>query len=249
MPRSGSTLLGSLLAQHTDVYVSSTSPLNRIMHGLYQTLQDNAPRGIWDIDAVNSRIFKYMFEGWYEPIKQKYIFDKSRGWGFNIQAVKAFIQENPKVLITYRDIPSIITSFIVLIEQDPKNHVDIELYKRNKPINTETRAEYIWECFKDYGYLSTLTAMQEFQDDIHIVHYDSLVSNPAQTMKDVWNFLEIEAPEHTFTEVQTYLEVPDEKWGIENLHVIRPNIEKISKNPMEVLGQELYEKYSEYNLI
>jgi len=249
MPRSGSTLLGSLLSQHPDVFVSATSPLNRIMHDLYESLQENGLRGVWDFDAVNFRIFKYMFECWYEPIKQKYVFDKSRGWGFNIQAVQAYIQENPKVIITYRSIPEIITSFIVLIEKDPKNHVDLSLYNNNLELNTKNRADYIWKSFKDYGYLSTKIALENFGDYIHIVRYDDLVNNTEKTMYNLWNYLEIDQPTHNFKNVKNYLEIPDENWGIEGLHDIRPNIEKISKDPKEVLGIELFEYYSQFNLL
>ena len=250
MPRTGSTLLGSLLSQHPDVHVSSTSPLNRVMHDLYESLQDNGTRGNdWDIDDMHQRIFKYMFEGWYEPVKSKYIFDKSRGWGFNIQAVEAFINPSPKVLITYRSIPEIITSFITLMDKDPKNHVDVQLFKENMKINTENRAEAIWNNFKEYGYESTLVAIEKFPHIVHIVKYDDLINNVESTMEGIWDYLELEAPQHDFNNVQTYLSTPDENWGIKDLHIVRPKIEKISQDPRKVLGDKLFEKYSKLNIL
>lgn len=250
MPRSGSTLLGSLINQHPDVYVTSTSPVNRIMHDLYQSLQDNAFRGNdWHIDDMNSRIFKYMFACWYEPIKEKFIFDKSRGWGFNIQAVQTFIQENPKVIITYRSVPEILTSFITLIEKDPKNHVDVNLYKNNIEINIENRVDYIWNSMNEYSYQSTRAAIEQFPDVVHIVRYDDLINNTEETMNKLWDYLEIDAPKHNFNDVQNYLSDPDENWGIKGLHEIRPTIKKISKDPREVLGYELFEYYSKFNIL
>jgi sulfotransferase len=250
MPRTGSTLLGSLLYQHPDVHVSSTSPLNLIMHDLYESLQNNAFYGIdWDINDMNQRIFKYMFNCWYEPIKEKYIFDKSRGWGFNIHAVQAYINKNPKILITYRPIPEILTSFITLIDKDPKNHVDLHLFNNNKEINTRNRAEFIWDSFKDFGYQSTVTAIENFGDLIHIVKYDDLVNNTEQTMSGIWKYLEIDAPIHDFNCINTYLPSADENWGTKNLHVVRPKIEKISRDPREILGDELFEYYSTFNIL
>ena len=250
MPRTGSTLLGSLLAQHPDVYVSSTSPLNRIMHDLYESLQDNALYGVdWHIDEMHLRIFKYMFAAWYEPIQQKHIFDKSRGWGFNIQAVQAYINENPKVLITHRPVPEILASFITLIEKDPKNHVDMKLFKANIEINNRSRAEFIWDSFKDYGYKSTKGALELFPEVIHLVSYDDLINKTEDTMTGIWNYLEIEAPQHDFENVETYLRADDENWGIKDLHTIRPKIEKTSRDPREVLGDELFEYYSQFNLL
>lgn len=250
MPRSGSTLLGSLMNQHEDVFVSSTSPVNRIMHDLYSSIQDNGLRGNdWDIDEVNARIFKYMFAGWYEHIEQKYVVDKSRGWGFNIQAVEAFIYDKPKVVVTYRSIPEIITSFLVLIENDPKNHIDAKLYKDNLEINTRNRANYIWESMREYSYDSTRIAIEQFSHIIHIVRYDDLINNTEETMNNLWEYLEIDAPVHDFNNVQNYLSNPDENWGIEGLHEIRPTIEKISKDPREVLGDELFEYYSKFNIL
>jgi len=252
MPRTGSTLLGSLLNQHPDVHVSATSPLNRIMHDLYESLQENGARGNdWDVDDMHLRIFKYMFAGWYEPAleKHKYVFDKSRGWGFNIQAVEAFINPRPKVLITYRSIPEIITSFITLMDQDRKNHIDTQLFKENRQINTENRADLIWNNFREYGYESAKCAIERYPHLIHIVKYNDLINNTEKTMSDIWDYLEIDVPQHDFDNVQSYLKDPDENWGIQNLHVVRPKIEKISQDPKEVLGNELFEYYSQFNLI
>jgi len=250
MPRTGSTLLGSLLYQHPDVWVSSTSPLNRIMHDLYGSLQENGLYGNdWDIDDMNQRIFKYMFACWYEPVKEKYIFDKSRGWGFNIPAVQSFINDKPKVLVTYRPIPEILTSFLTLIEKDPKNHIDLKLFKSNIEINTKNRVEFIWDSFKDYGYQSTAGAIERFKHLIHIIEYDDLINNTEETMAGVWDYLEIDAPKHDFNNVQNYLKEEDESWGIEGLHVIRTKIEKISRDPREVLGDEMFEYYSQFNIL
>lgn len=250
MPRSGSTLLGSLLCQNDDVFVSSTSPLNRIMHDLYSSLQENALRGNdWDIDDMNNRVFKYMFACWYENIDKKYIFDKSRGWGFNIQAVEAFIHSNPKVILTYRSIPEIITSFITLIEKDPKNWVDKKLYRDNIQINTENRAKYIWSSIKETAYDSTKKAIEEFPHIVHIVRYDDLINNTNETMKSIWDYLQIDMPVHDFENVQNYLKDPDENWGIDGLHEIRHKISKTSADPRVVLGDDLFEHYSQFNLL
>jgi sulfotransferase len=249
MPRTGSTLLGSLLSQHPEFYVSATSPLNRVMHDLYGVLQENGYRGDWDMDEMNQRIFKYMFEGWYSPVKKKYIVDKSRGWGYNIQAIEAFINPTPKVIVTYRPIPDILTSFITLMDKDPKNHVDVQLFKENIKINTENRAEQIWNNFKDYGYESCKGAIDRFPHLVHIVNYDDLINNTEQTMNDIWEYLELDPPKHDFENVQTYLEEPDENWGIKDLHVVRPKIEKISQDPRKVLGDDLFTKYSQFNIL
>ena len=249
MPRTGSTLLGSLLAQHPDVHISATSPLNKVMHDLWTSIQNNGLMGgDWNVDDMNDRIFKWMFHCWYSKIDKKYIFDKSRGWGMNLIAIKGYINPHPKVLLTIRPVPDIITSFITLFENDNKNFVDVELYKAGKEINTTNRALEIWSRISYYGYESTKMCLEHYRDIIHIVNYDDLVSNTTDTMQRIWNYLEIESPQHNFENVQTYLKVPDENWGVKDLHIVRPRVEKTSRNSKEVLGEELYNMFSEFNL-
>lgn len=249
MPRTGSTLLGSLLAQHPDVHVSATSPLNKVMHDLWESLQNNGMTGgDWDVDDMNQRIYKWMFECWYSNVDKKYIFDKSRGWGLNLNAIKSFINEKPKVLVTIRSIPDIVTSFITLFENDNKNFIDVDLYRAGKEINTKNRAIEIWNRINYYGYESTKTCLTHYSDIIHVINYDDLVLNPGETMKSVWDYLEIEAPVHDFDNVQTYLKYPDENWGVKNLHVVRSKVEKTSRDSREVLGDELFAAFTEYNL-
>jgi hypothetical protein len=34
-------------------------------------------------------------------------------------------------------------------------------------------------------------------------------------------------------------------WGFDELHTIRPKLEKISKDPRDILGEELYNRFKE----
>jgi len=248
MPRSGSTLLGSLLNQHADVHVTPTSPVDRVMTEFYYTLQENAPR-MYNFDWMQDRIFKYMISGWHSDIEENHIFIKSRGWGFNIPAIQEYINPNCKVLLTYRSIPDIITSFIALLEADPKNTVDLSLYKENKELNVRNRAASVWSSIEEYSWNSTKQAIDMFSDSIHIIHYDDLVNNYENSMAEIWGYLDINTPIHDFQNVDTYLKYPDENWGIDNLHHVRPKVEKTSKDSVEILGEELFEYYSQFNLL
>ena len=239
MPRSGSTLLGSILSQHNDVFVTPTSPLNRVMHDLFESLQNNTMRGIRDIDELNSKLFYNLVKIWYDDVPKKYVFDKSRGWGFNIQAIQAFIDPDPRVIITKRPLEDVISSFVVLIEKDPKNHIDRSLYSDGKKLTTENRAMAIWDRFKDYGFKSTKIAVEQFSDIIHIVDYDNLINNTEEVMNGVWNYLDVPKPIHTFDNIECYLNENDENWGIQGLHVVRSKIEKTSKPSIEIIGEEL----------
>ena len=77
----------------------------------------------------------------------------------------------------------------------------------------------------------------------HFVEYNDLVSSPKETIKKIYEFLEIDQFDHTFEDLSTPFAFKD-SYGFKDHHKIRPSITRESHDPKEVFSQEIVKKYS-----
>jgi len=244
--RSGSTLLGSILNQNPDIYVSPTSPLMDLFCMVDQSLNQLNVQYTYDYQSCSENINSNLATLFYKHIDKKYVIDKHRGWPKNINNIKKYISLNPKVICTYRPTAEKIVSFLKLINKDPNNSVDKQLQDMGLELNTYNRSMLLWREYSSDPFFSLKDGLEHFPENIHIVRYDDLVSQPAKELQKIYNFLDIPSFNHTFTSIEnTCAEQKDDKWGFQGLHDIRKDISKTSDNPKEVLGNQLYKFFSD----
>jgi hypothetical protein len=70
------------------------------------------------------------------------------------------------------------------------------------------------------------------------VRYEDLTSKPAETMKMIYAYLEVPEFQHNFDSVDQVTQEDDQVYGTPGLHTIRPKVEPLVKDYMEVLGRE-----------
>jgi len=252
LPRSGSTLLGSLIGQNPDFTVTPTSPILDLLCGANGLLDMVNKTYTFDYHKKSSYVYKSLIQGWYSDIPTKYVLDKHRGYPKNITPLQMFFDPNPKILCTNRPIADVISSYIALIEKnnDPNNFVDQELRKLNLTINTANRAKMLWENFISDPYNSLQHGIKNARKNLFIIEYDQLVTEPELLLKEIYNFLEIDNFEnHKFEDIHNYCaEEKDAAWGLKNLHDIRKVLKKTSKPAKEVLGGYLESHYNQFNV-
>lgn len=251
LPRSGSTLLGSLLNQHSEIYVSPTSPLGDIVTEIEKTFNTLDKQFTFDRKNISYNVYKAVLANFYNHIPKSTILDKHRFWGKNLDTVQMFLSNKPKIVATYRSIPEVITSYISLIEKTKHedNFIDNHLRKDNLPITNNNRAEYIWRYYVSPSYESMIYGLNRYPEWVHLVEYNQLVSSPQQELNNIYEFLEINSEKNNFNKIENACgELKDEAWGLKDLHTIRPSLSKISQNPIEVIGEENVKLYSKFNI-
>lgn len=251
LPRSGSTLLGSLLNQHSDIYASPTSPLGDIVSDIEKSFNRVDTQFTFSRKEISYNVYKAVLANFYNHIPKSTILDKHRFWGKNLDTVKMFLSNKPKIVATYRSIPEVITSYISLIErsQQQDNFIDNHLRKDNLPITNNNRAEYIWRYYVSPSYESMICGINKYPEWVHLVEYNSLIENPQEELNKIYEFLEVSPQVNNFNQIENACgEQKDEAWGLKGLHDIRPNLSKISQNPIEVIGEENVKIYSKFNL-
>lgn len=251
MPRSGSTLLISILNQNPVLYGTPTSPLLDLL-----VLNEQAWRKCPSVIAnpvpdqlIN--ISEAIINGCWQHVPQNTIIDKHRAWGKNVATIEHIFKKKPKVIVTVRDVPSVIASFMRLLRESKTtpNYIDQILMSRFMPLTDANRADVLWNDFIQDPWTSFKMAWEYDKSSLLLVDYDSLMTNKQQVMKEVYQFLELPEFEHDFNNIQNQTADDDLlAWGLEGLHTIRPKLEKTCKTAKEVLGEDIYNKYSNMNL-
>lgn len=251
LPRSGSTLLGSILGQNPKITVTPTSPLLDLMCYTNESFQKLNSTYTFDYKTVSDNIYKGILENFYNNVNTEIVIDKHRGWPRNIVPIKNYITDEPKIICTYRRISEVITSYIVLIEKDKSktNFIDEALKESNTPITIENRAKILWYKFISDPYESTVFGLKNCKKNIHFVAYDELTSDPQGCLSKVYGFLGIDNCSHKFDDIKNFCgEDKDYAWGVNGLHDIRSKLEKKSVDPIKVLGSYLTSYYDQFNL-
>lgn len=250
LQRSGSTLLTCILNQNKDIYSTPTSPLFNILLECGKTIDNCNNQFTFNKESTSVNVINGIIESYHKDSLKKYVIDKNRGWIHGIDILKQY-NISPKVICTIRPIPEIISSFITLIKNSKNqyNIVDKELRLLNKQININNRSNLIFERIIDVHRKTIIENLEKNKEHIHIITYDNLVFNTEETLKSIYNFLDIPNYNHNFNQIHNeFIEEKDLEWGFEKLHYVRNNINKESIPPEEVIGKELTEYYSQFNI-
>jgi len=252
LPRAGSTLLASLLNQHPKIHASATSALLDLLVSQANAVQMN--RTFYEItESQEVTVYNGMFDSYYKHIDKDVIIDKHRAWP-NLIAPLRKMGIEAKVICTNRPIPDVITSYITLIDKNPDtpNFIDELITKRNLPINIHNRAMTIWTDYVQIPHTVLTNAIKENPKNLLFVNYDDLVKFPHTELARVCDFIGLpdNLPQYNFDNIINNRQEKDESgWKLKGLHDIRPKLEKVSKSPDDVIGKDLTNYFSQFNLV
>lgn len=253
LPRSGSTLLGSILSSNPSITVTPTSPMLDMLCYTNEAFEKLNQKYTYDYKTVSANIYKSIVENFYKHYETPIVIDKHRGHPRNVDPLKMFVLPNPKIICTVRPISDVITSYIKLIETNKQkdNFVDNDLSKKYMHINTANRSKILWENYIKDPYQSMLFGIKNHREHLHIVEYDNLIKSPNEEVYKIYKFLDLPVyEEHQFENIHNACaEEKDAAWGLENLHKIRPKLEKTSTPAIDILGPYLTDYYNQYNLV
>ena len=254
LPRSGSTLLRSILNQNPDLMSGPISPSVELLYYTDKYFQSSEmllaspnPQGCYD---VLSNMMDHFYHNIMEKEGKSKIIEFNRAIPNNIERFRAYIKEDIKIVCPVRSIPEILASFISIIHKnsDKVSFIDQYLIDSNVEINDDNRCDYL---MSDYGIVGqALFAMsrpfvRKEQNLIKIVEYNDLVENTDEVMNEIYDFWGIERYKHTYTNLENkYPEDDIFQYNLAGMHTVRKTIKKTCKKPEEVLSEKIIEKYS-----
>ena len=239
MPRSGSTVLATLLSQHPDLHTSATSVLrDMVKHPMNYYLGESPyfERGCEQQLSIQRGIL----HGFYAHVAEPFVLEKDRGWAADCRLVEALTGEETRVVATTRRVSEVIASFSLLADRvGPGNKMDDELHLANRPVNQWSRSRILWEKYVYHSWRDFKRGYENNRDCFYLVDYNYLVGNPLNAVRGVYSFLGL----NQVTTITSGLVNPspenDAVYGIKGLHTVRPKLEKTSPPPEVVLGEEV----------
>ena len=233
-----------LFRSNPQVYVTPTSPLLHLLNKNQEEFH-RCPEVIANpIPDMLTNMSRGMIEGAWEHRPEPIIIDKHRGWGKNMPATTIVFGKEIKMVATIRDVPSIMASWLTLIRNQPDNFIkDTVIQKGFDPTEENMMAEmwfgHVLDCVESVA-MARKTASNRMLE----IRYDDFVIDPIKQVKRIEDFLELPSYDYDVNNIQNNNINNDiEAFGFHDMHKIRPKVEKIAKDPKEVLGKSLYDRF------
>jgi len=236
LPRSGNTLLGSIINQNQKISLTANSILTDVIYQLSLIKNYRIYKNFLDENSFDN-IIKNVFNNYYKDWKAEYIVDRAP-WGTpgNLSLLKSIIKK-PKFIILYRPVLECLASFI----------------KIEKPNNIE---ELCHQLMSDNGIIEknlfSIKNIIKEKEDYIIINYLDLVNKPLNQINKIYKFLNIENFKHVFENFNDF-SVNNVKYddSVLNapLHKIRTNKIKLNKYSIkDYLPSNIIKQYSNLDI-
>jgi sulfotransferase len=250
LPRSGNTLLASILNQNPNITTTGNSPLVGYLYG-FATCDDATKEIQNNLSSQKSidNICENVIPNYYSHYKSKYIIDRG-SWTLpnNFEILKKYYPNDIKVIIPIRNVIEILASFIKWSQENPNNFID------QRFSNVEEQCDYLMN--PDGMIASGLVGIynmikEENKKYAYFLDYNSLTSNPKKEIENIYNFLNIKKFNHKFenlNQLSVNGKIYNDSDLGSNLHKVKE--ERICKETYKVedyLPTKIIEKYSSYN--
>ena len=244
--RSGNTVLSAILNQNPKIYVSPISPLPEYMWRC--NLQDYEDAIINPRKKSAKYMISNMIKNYYEDIDKPVIFDRSKAWTNpdNVDMIKDYIDDQPKIIFTIRPLTEIIVSMININKNGLLKDMNLNNYNFNKSMSiNDNIAEHL---LNGTMYMTSQFATMSLLDPekvkfIYLVKYEDIVSNPEETLNGIYSFLNETTYQHDFENIERKEFELDIDAGLSSdLHKIRKKISPSILNPHSFLSEEMIDR-------
>jgi sulfotransferase len=255
LPRSGNTLLSSILNQNPELKVSANSFL---CDHLYQTamfFHSEKYHNFQDKKSLDN-LLKCSFDSYYKDWNAKYIIDRGL-WGtpINLHLLQEYLNNEIKIICPVRNIVEIIASFIKVNPQKLRNEFLNEVqsglrfngsYKSEIELLCEVVTRPNGQLEQQLFSLNNLLK-HENKKYLHIIEYENLISSTEQTIDSIYEFLEIPKFKHNLSYIKQFkidnIEYDDTIFG-GKLHDLKSKIKKPNYKVEDILPEFLIQRYS-----
>ena len=218
LPRSGSTLLSSILSQNPNIHAEGNSAVCQLMWDMQVSCETTSSEQLRANNRMKTQddLISSIPAIYYKNIKAEYIFDKCRSWTLplNMDMIRRYITKNPKVVVLTRPIDDIVKSFVDLRKRNGWNG-DVEsdlLIEGTEPI---------MRSLNGVNY-----AREVNKGEFLFIEYDDLVDYTPDIINKVYEFCGIEKFKHNFKKIENKHPENDLVYGLIGMHDVRSTISK-----------------------
>lgn len=241
LPRSGNTLLGSLINQSSQIAFTANTILCDVVHGFFNYTNNLKKNDIFinfpdhsSLENIKNNLFNCYYEKW----KANYIIERGP-WGTpaNLEIINSIFKKDLKFIILYRPVLEVIASFIKLFKEQKKEY-NVEYWMSPEGIIGKNM----------YSIQNIINTKQNYL----LIKYNYLTKNPQKQINKIFNFLNLKKEKIKFKNFKQF-EINDikyEDYEIKNLHKIRTDkINKSKYNYKKYLTKDLINKYSKLDIL
>ena len=218
LPRSGSTLLSSILSQNIDIHAEGNSAVCQLMWDMQQSCNGNSKEQLLANNRIDIGIelIKNIPNIYYKNVKASTIIDKCRSWTLpdNMAMLNKYFEYKPQVLVLERPLVEIVRSFVALRQAN------------NWQGNLEEGLLDDWSEPIMRSYEGVKWAKANNNGEFLFVQYDDLLHNTKATINKIYEFCKLESFEHDFNNIINKHPENDEVYGMLGQHDVRPTISK-----------------------
>lgn len=226
LPRTGSTLLTSILSQNPEIHTEGNSALCQLMWDMQVSCWNT--QQLTNKPEVQDRLLSSIPEVFYQGIDSN-IIDKCRSWTLpaNLELIDRYITKSPKFIVMLRSIVDIARSFVFIRKMNNWSSAEDGLLQEN--------SEPIMRSLDGIRYAKSIDSGQFLY-----LWYDDLIDNPQQFIEKIYKFCGWKQFNHKYEDIININPERDDLLNLIGLHDIRSNI---SRRKLDItLSKSLYKK-------
>jgi sulfotransferase len=218
LPRTGSTLLSSILSQNPEIHAEGNSAVCQLMWDMQCSVYDSSILQLTVSNRIDTGIelIKNIPNMYYKDVTASTVIDKCRSWTLpdNMAMLNKYFEHKPKVLVLERPLVEIVRSFVALRQANNwQGDLEAELL--------DDWSEPIMRSYEGVKW-----AKANNNGEFLFVQYDDLLNNTKSTVDKIYEFCELESFEHDFNNIVNKHSEDDTIYGMLGQHDIRPTISK-----------------------
>ena len=250
LPRSGNTLFASIMNQNPNIACTANSITLEIIKDLFLLKQTDVFKNYPDHKSLDN-VLSSVYQNYYKDWPQETIIDRGPAMtDGNLALLKKHLGQPVKCVVIWRDLLDVLASFIKWFENEPTAYPN--RYGKN------TIEEKLFMLMNDEGSIAkelkgVQNAMKpENQKHCFFIRYEDLVTQPEQTIKALYGFLELEYYSHRYHSLDQFnlngMAYNDDVVG-KNLHTIKTEKLQLEENPYKkMIPQSIVDKYGHIRL-
>lgn len=212
LPRTGSTLLTSILSQNPDIHTEGNSALCQLMWDMQVSCEQTEQ--MLNKPGLSDKLISELPNIFYENASGS-IIDKCRSWTLpaNLELINKYITKTPKIIVMTRPILEIVESFVFIRKMngwvDPEQGL------------LDEGSEPIMRSLAGVNYAKQINTGQFL-----FVEYQDLLDKTETILDRIYDFFGWKKFKHNLKDIKNPTPEADVAIGLVGLHDIRPNISK-----------------------
>ena len=214
LPRTGSTLLSSVLSQNPEIHAEGNSAVCQLMWDMQQSVLNSE-----QIKASNKnvldRLVKSIPSNYYADVTKPIVVDKCRSWTLpaNMEMLNHYFDSAPRVVVLVRPLVEIVASFMALRKANGLTNVETGLLDDGTEPIMRSLAGVEWARKNNNG-------------EYLFVTYNELIDDTQVSLDRIYEHCGWQPFKHNLDNIVNHSFENDTIYGLKGQHDIRSQISR-----------------------